>query len=392
MTRFARPLLLSTCLIMAGAPALAQDVVEADGQRLHLHTVATGLDHPWAIAFISDDTFLVTERNSGTLRAGQVDGSLSDPIWEAEDLFRFEGETERSQAGLFDIQLHPDFENNGWAYVSYSRQTDRGAALVVVRGTVSRNGDEVSFSDVEDIFVMKEEDQDSSGLHFGGRMAFDPSDASLFLSVGERRNISRSQDATDQAGSVLRMTDGGEAHPENPDFDTGEDEGPSDPYVYSIGVRNIQALALREQNGQLWAVDHGPERGDAVRHIGAATNHGWPFVTGGEDYSGAPLGVGLEMGGMTSAVHIFEETIAPSGLAFVPQQSAFANWSGDMLVGALYAQGLVRVRLAGDVVASDTLIELGHRVRDVRAGPDGAIWMVTDDEDGAVLRLVPEGP
>ncbi|MGY6661572.1 MAG: PQQ-dependent sugar dehydrogenase [Glycocaulis sp.] len=391
MTRSLPALLVSSCLAMGGSLALAQERIIAGDEALELHTVITGLEHPWAIAFISDDAFLVTERNSGTLRAGQVDGSLSDPIWEAEDLFRFEGETNRSQAGLFDVQLHPRFEDNGWVYISYSRETDRGAALVVVRGTVAQEDGDVTFSDVEDIFVMNEEDQDSSGLHFGGRMAFDPSDASLFLSVGERRNISRSQDASDQAGAVLRMTDSGEAHPGNPSFETEEDEGSSDPYVYSIGVRNIQALAVREQNGQLWAADHGPEGGDAIRHIASGTNHGWPFITGGEDYSGAPLGVGEQMEGMTSPVHTFEETIAPSGLVFVPQDSAFGGWAGDMLVGGLYAEGLVRVQLQGDVLADNDLIELGHRVRDVRIGPDGAIWMVTDHAEGAVLRLVPEG-
>lgn len=390
MTPPLRTLLLSSCVCLGIAAASAQEAIDAGGQTLALHTVVTGLEHPWALAFISDDEFLVTERNSGALRVGGTDGRLSDPVWEADDLFRFEGETSRSQAGLFDVQLHPNFEENGWAYISYSRQTDRGAALVVVRGTVSREDGDVTFSDVEDIFVMKEEDQDSSGLHFGGRMAFDPSDASLYLSVGERRNISRSQDASDQAGAVLRMTDSGEAHPGNPSFETGEDEGSSDPYVYAIGVRNIQALAMRP-GGQLWAADHGPEGGDAIRHLASGTNHGWPFVTGGEDYSGAPLGVGREMEGMTPAVHVFDETIAPSGLTFVTADSAFQDWSGNMLVGGLYAEGVVRVRLQGDLLADDELIELGHRVRDVRMGPDGAIWMVTDHAEGAVLRLVPEG-
>lgn len=387
MTPLPRAVLLTTCLVFGGTPALAQDVVEAEGQTLELHTVATGLDHPWALAFISDDTFLVTERNSGTLRVGDTDGTLSGPIWEADDLFRFEGETPRSQAGLFDIQLHPRFEQNGWAYISYSRQTERGAALVVVRGTVTREGEGVMFSDVEDIFVMKEEDQDSSGLHFGGRMAFDPADASLFLSIGERRNISRAQDASDQAGSVLRMTEDGQAHPQNPSFETEAEEGPSDPYLYAMGVRNIQALGVRPESGQLWAADHGPEGGDALRHIEAGTNHGWPFITGGEDYSGAPIGVGREMAGMTSPVHFFDETVAPSGLVFVPQDSAFEDWAGDMLVGGLYAEGLVRIRLENEALADDELIELGHRVRDVRIGPDGAVWIVTDEADGAVLRL-----
>lgn len=386
-----RTLLASSSLLLLGGQGFAQETVEAGDQTLTLHTVVSDLEHPWAIAFISDDEFLVTERNSGALRVGDRDGNLSDPIWEPDDLFRFEGESGRSQSGLFDIQLHPGFDQNQWAYISYSRETDRGAALVVVRGKVMRDdGDDVAFSDVEDVFVMDEDDQDSSGLHFGGRMAFNPSDASLFLSVGERRNISRAQDAGDQAGSVLRMTDSGDAHPQNSSFDTGEDEGEADAYLYAMGVRNIQALAVRPEDGQLWAADHGPDGGDAIRHIVAGSNHGWPFITAGKDYSGAPLGVGREMEGMTSPVHFFDDTIAPSGLAFAPQDGAFDGWAGDMLVGALHGEGLVRVELENDRRADDELIELGHRIRDVRIGPDGAIWMVTDHADGAVLRLTPQ--
>jgi aldose sugar dehydrogenase len=182
MTHFSRATMASAFVLLVVTPAPAEETtVEAQDYTLTVQTVVDGLTHPWALAFISDDQFLVTERDTGTLRVGTVDGSLSDPVWEADDLFHYEGETPRSQAGMFDVILHPKFEDNGWAYVSYSRQTDRGAAVTVMRGTVNNGENGVEFAEVEDVFVMNEDDQDSSGLHFGGRMAFDPADASLFL-------------------------------------------------------------------------------------------------------------------------------------------------------------------------------------------------------------------
>lgn len=388
------PVALATPLALALAlPAAAEyGPVESQFYTLEVETVAEGLEHPWGMAFLDEDRFLVTERNPGTVRLGTREGGMGEVVWQAEDLFRPEGETERSQAGLFDIVLHPEFDENGWVYISYSRETDHGAALVVVRGTVTGEGEEARIEEVEDIFVMKEEDQDSSGLHFGGRMAFDPSDNSLFLTVGERRNISRAQDASDQAGSVLRMTDEGEPHGDNPSFPVDEDDqnAESDPCLFSIGNRNIQALGVHPTTNELWASDHGPLGGDEINLIVAGNNYGWPFTTGGDDYSGAPMGVGATMEGMIPPVHIFEETVAPSGLTFVPEGSEKAEWAGDMLIGGLVTEGLMRVRLDGGAVADEETIEIGRRIRDVAVGPDGMVWLLTEHEDGEVLRLVPQ--
>ncbi|MFD1912996.1 PQQ-dependent sugar dehydrogenase [Halodurantibacterium flavum] len=392
MIAFTRTAALASPLaLLMGTGALADyGPIEVGGYTLDVETVAEGLEHPWGMAFIGDDRFLVSERNPGTIRLGGVDGTLSDPVWEAEDLFRPDGETERSQAGLFDIALHPEFDENGWVYISYSRETDRGAALVVVRGTVTGEGSEATLEDVEDIFVMKEEDQDASALHFGGRLAFDPTDNSLFLSIGERRNISRAQDSADQAGSILRMTDEGEPHPDNVEFNENAEEGAPDPYLFSIGNRNVQALAVHPVTAELWASDHGPLGGDEINLIVAGNNYGWPFTTAGSDYSGAPLGVGEAMEGMTPAVHHFQETVAPSGLTFIPEESSFGDWAGDMLIGGLVTEGIMRVRLDEGQVVEEEAIEIGRRIRDVQVGPDGAIWVLTEHEDGEVLRLTPQ--
>lgn len=390
MTRFRRLLIASPLALLIAMPAHAEyPAREAEHYTISVEAVAEGLLHPWGMAFISGGRFLVSERNNGQIRVGGPDGELSEPIWTAPDLFRFEGETERSQAGLFDIVLHPGFDENRFAYISYSRQTENGAAVAVVRARVADAEGQVTLEDVEDIFVMKEADQDSSGLHFGGRMAFDPSDNSLFLSIGERRNLERAQDAADQAGSVLRMTEDGAPHPQNPVFSV--EEGEPDPYLFSIGSRNIQALAVHQVTNELWAADHGPQGGDEINLIVAGNNYGWPLITGGRDYSDAPIGVGTQMEGKVSPVHIFDETIAPSGLTFVPENSNFPQWAGDMLIGGLQAEGIVRVRLEEGAVAAQEVIELGRRVRDVQVGPDGNIWLLTEHEDGEVLRLTPQG-
>lgn len=395
MKPYLRATLASPLAFALALPALAEyGPIETDLLTLEVETVAEGLEHPWGMAFVSDNRFLVTERNPGTIRTGTFDGELSDPIWEADDLFRPEGETERSQAGLFDIVRHPDFDDNGWVYISYSRETERGAAVVVVRGTVVDEDGDVRIEDVEDIFVMNENDQDASALHFGGRMAFDPADNSLFLTIGERRNISRAQDASDQAGSVLRMTDEGEPHPDNPQFATDEedaDPGESDPYLFSIGNRNIQALGVHPTTAEIWASDHGPLGGDEINLIEAGNNYGWPLTTGGTDYSGSPIGVGTVTEGTIPPVHIFEETVAPSGLTFVPEDTQFGEWTGDMLIGGLVTEGIVRVRLEEGSVAQEEPIEIERRIRDVQIGPDGALWLLTEHEDGEVLRLTPEG-
>jgi glucose/arabinose dehydrogenase len=378
----ARCLAASSALALASGPALAvEGPIESESYAFEVETVVEGLVHPWGMAFLPDGRFLVTERDPGTIRLGTPEGELSDVIHEVEDLFRFEGETPRSQSGLFDIKLHPDFEENGWVYWVYSRMTDHGAAVVVQRGIW--DGEAEALSDIEDVWVMQEADQDSSGLHFGGRMAWG-ADGMLHPSIGERRNLERAQDLEDQAGGTLRMTAEGEAPDDNPDWGEAANE-----YLFTAGNRNIQAMTVHPETGELWAVDHGPEGGDEINLLVGGNNYGWPFTTGGVDYSGAPLGVGPTMEGMTPPVHIFEETVAPSGLAFVWGEDSLTQWQGDMLIGGLISESLVRVRLEDGAVVDEEWIGIGRRIRDV-AIHDGSIWLLTEHEDGEVLRLTPE--
>lgn len=372
-------------------PAWGQQRHSTDHHEVVVEALARDLVHPWGLALLPDGRFLVTERNPGHLRVGEVGGELSPPVEGVPEIFRYEGETERSQAGLFDVKLHPDFTENRLVYLSLSKPTERGAALAIVRGRLDEESGPPRLEDVEEIFLMKEDDQDSSGLHFGGRMVFATDGQALYLAVGDRRNISRAQDLEDQAGSILRMTLDGD--PAGAGEGIAADDGSRDPYVWSYGHRNPQGLVIHPEHGDLWAVDHGPLGGDALKRVEEGTDHGWPFFTGGVDYSGAPLGHASPPEGVVPPVHVFERTVAPSGMVFY-RGTAFPGWEGDLLIGGLMTEGIVRVRLGPDgsvLEQEEMLTEVGRRIRDVQVAPDGSVWVITEHADGEVLRISPAG-
>lgn len=388
--RIATGVLLASILLASSPGTLqAQDpqIFDTHHVRLRVETIATGLNHPWAIAFLPDGRFLVTERNSGDLRIGTRDGELSVPIEGVPDVFRYQGETSSSQGGLFNVALHPKFEDNRLVYLSFSQPSQEGAGTAIARGRLEADGDEPRLEDVEVIFTMNK--HDSGGLHFGGSFVFDPGNNYIYLSIGDRRNMSRAQDPKDQAGSIVRITDEGETPPDNPFVrDPGKDEK-----IYSWGHRNIQGMAIDPETGELWANEHGPLGGDEINLIKPGRNYGWPFQTGGVDYSGARIGSGAMVHGFEPPVHIWENTVAPSGLA-VYAGNLFPQWRGDLLHGGLAAEGVIRTRITDGRVEEDELMlaDLGRRIRDVEVDEEGAIWLVTDHDDGEVLRLVPEEP
>jgi aldose sugar dehydrogenase len=383
MTHVRSPLAALPGALLIAVPLAAQEVVVTSAAyTFEVEAVAADLEHPWALAFLPDGRFLVMERDPGTVRIGAPGAGLSDPILTIGDLFHPIGPTPRSQAGLFDIKLHPDFASNGLVYWSYSRETERGAALVVQRARLVGHGGSAHFEGMEDVWVMAEATQDASAVHFGGRMLWGP-DGMLYLTVGDRFHMNRAQDLEDQAGAVLRMTADGDVPADNPVFDDD-----ADAYLFTGGHRHIQAIATDPLTGEIWAVEHGPEGGDEINRLVGGLNYGWPFITGGTDYSGAPIGVGTAMEGKESPVHIFEETVAPSGLAFVHDEPTLHAWSGDMLAGGLIAEGIVRVRLQDGAVVEEEWIEIGRRIRDVQVH-DGSIWVLTEHSDGELLRLTP---
>lgn len=381
--------IVAALLTLSPAPAEAQDqqIVDTDLVRVRVETIATSLNHPWGIAMLPDGRYLVTERNSADLRIGTRNGELSEPVEGVPDIFRYQGDTSSSQGGLFHVALHPQFAENRLVYLSFSQPSSEGAGTAIARGRLEESGGSPALEDVEVIFTMNK--HDSGGLHFGGRFVFDPKDNTIYLSIGDRRNMSRAQDPLDHAGSIVRITDDGGTPSDNP-FVNDPDK---DELIYSWGHRNIQGLAVHPETGELWANEHGPLGGDEINLIKAGRNYGWPMQTGGVDYSGAPIGRGAIVEGYEPPVHIWERTVAPSGLA-VYAGSLFPQWRGDLLHGGLVAEGLVRTRIVNGKVEQNELMlaDLGRRIRDVEVDGEGAIWLVTDEEDGEVLRLVPEEP
>ena len=389
-TRLARAGALAVLFAAAPHATSAQSgdrVLSTDAATIRVERVAR-VEHPWAIAFLPDGgRFLVTERNAGKLRLGARGGGELRTVEGSPDVYRYEGPTNRSQGGLFDVVLHPDFRNNRLIYLSHSRWTDEGGGTAVTRARLTgEDGGNPRLEDARTIFMMN--NPDGSGLHFGGRMAFDPRDGTLLLTIGDRRNMNRAQDASDHAGSIIRMRDDGSAPDDNP-FAGQEDKNR---HVFSYGHRNPQGMAFHPQTRELWINDHGPLGGDEINRVQQGRNYGWPFLTGGQDYSGAPMGVGTQRDGMESPVHIFERTVAPSGLAIYAGEM-FPQWHGQMLHGGLTAKALVRTRMEnGRVMEEEWMLrDLDRRIRDVRIDRDGAIWLLTEHEDGEVLRLTPAG-
>jgi aldose sugar dehydrogenase len=249
--------LLTTAMALSAA---AEETFSTDHYEVQIERLAS-VEHPWGLAFLPDGRYLVTERNAGTIRIGDRDGNLSPPISGTPEVFRYAGPTDRSQGGMFHVALHPDFAENGYVYWSFSEPSDEGAGTAIARGILVGEGDAPAFEGVEVIYTMNK--HDSSGLHFGGRFAFHPEDNSIYLSVGERRNISRAQDGEDHAGSIIRVMDDGSTPDDNPHLD----DDAVDDLIYAIGIRNIQALAFHPETNDLWAADHGPRA--ATRSTGS---------------------------------------------------------------------------------------------------------------------------
>ncbi|WP_297796096.1 PQQ-dependent sugar dehydrogenase [uncultured Marinobacter sp.] len=345
----------------------------SNNANFRLETIATGLAHPWSIAFLPDGSQLVTERE-GRLRRIE-DGELqSQPIQGLPEL------VVSGQGGLLDIILHPDFETNQTLFLSYSHKISRkGMTTRVARATLDGN----ALSDVEVIFEALP--RGTASHHFAGRMAFDR-DGNLYIAVGDRGRKDRAQDTSDDAGGVHRLTTNGDPAPGNPFIDdsSGNDT------LYTYGNRNIQGMTIHPTTGEIWSHEHGPRGGDEINIIRAGNNYGWPKVTYGIGYSGAIISDKTTMEGVTDPLHYWDPSIAPSGMAFYTGDR-FPEWKGDLFVGALKMRKLVRLSMENETVKEeeDLLEDLGERIRDVRMGPDGVLWLLTDSTDGKVYRLVP---
>jgi glucose/arabinose dehydrogenase len=361
------------CLVAAGglaAGVFASGSARAAGAKPV--AVARGLQNPWSIAFLPDGRMLVTERG-GRLLAVTPGGTVT-PVGGAPAV------RARGQGGLLDVCLHPEFDRNRVLYLSYAAATAQGTATRIARARLTPTG----LAEVAPIFEAGP--LIDNGFHFGCRMAFGR-DGKLYATTGDRmRWAEAAQDLADLRGKVVRLNDDGSVPADNPFVGR---EG-ARPEIFTFGHRNPQGLAIRPQTGEIWLHEHGPRGGDEVNLLLPGANYGWPKATHGVNYSGSEVSPHRSLPGMEDPRWVWVPSIAPSGMAFC-SSDVYAGWRGSLFVGALVAQSLVRLSFDGArVVAEEHLLggELG-RVRDVRQGRDGRLYLLTDAQDGALIRLDP---
>lgn len=340
-----------------------------------LQTIADGLTSPWAVAFLPDaQGYLVTER-PGTLRRVSADGQVSAPLSGVPEVFAV------GQGGLLDIALSPDFAEDRLVYLSYAEEGDGAAGTAVGRGKLS--ADATALEDFEVIF--RQQPKLSSGTHFGSRLVFDR-DGHLFIALGDNNNRPTAQDLDKLQGKLVRIFPDGRIPEDNPfvSRDGAREE------IWSYGHRNQQGAALNPWSGRLWTHEHGPRGGDEINVPEAGKNYGWPLATHGVNYSmlAIPEAKGKTVAGTEPPHHVWEKSPAISGMAFYDAER-FPAWQHNLFIGALSGQALIRLQLDGDkIVHEERLLQsLNARVRDVRQGPDGYIYVLTDAPKGQLLRL-----
>lgn len=368
---------LGLLLQAAGAPTAQSSVQHSAHYDYRVVTVAEGLVHPWSIAFLPGGETLVTER-PGRLRVIRNGTLLPEPVSGVPAVFA------RGQGGLLDVVPHPEFATNHLIYISYSKPyPDSGATTAVARGRYE-NG---RLTDVKDIFVAK-----SRGAgHYGSRLVFDRN-GMLFITVGDRQAPPRgnleahpAQDLTNHHGKIIRIHDDGRVPQDNPFVSRSG----AMPEIWTYGHRNMQGLALHPQTGDLWEVEHGPQGGDELNLIQAGKNYGWPVIGFGVNYgSGAAIHAGTHREGMEQPVHIWVPSIATAGL-LIYTGDKFPEWRGNFFVGGMNGQQLARLEMNGQRVRiEETLLKDQGRIRDVRQGPDGFIYLAIDDREGKPTRIV----
>lgn len=369
----------ASVLIGAGMPALAatSQQLKSEQGTLEVTPIAKGLDHPWALAFLPDQQgMLVTER-PGNLRLVTADGKLSAPISGVPKVWA------KSQGGLLDVVLSPDFAQDRTVYLSYAEGGGEGgkAGTAVGRGQLSQDLTQLNNFKV----ILRQEPKLSTGNHFGSRLVFDR-DGYLFVSLGENNDRPTAQDLDKLQGKIVRIYPDGKVPDDNPFVG----QAGVRPEIWSYGQRNPQGMALNPWTGVLWENEHGPKGGDELNIIERGKNYGWPLATHGINYSGLaiPEAKGKKAEGTIAPHHVWEKSPGLSGMAFY-DGDRFKPWQHNVFIGALATQELIRLQFDGDrVVHEERLMgELNQRIRDVRQGPDGYLYVLTDDSDGVLYRV-----
>jgi glucose/arabinose dehydrogenase len=354
---------------------LAQEV-ETERHTLSLETISEGLNHPWGIAFLPSGDMLVTER-SGTLNIITQDGQKT-PIQGTPEVVA------KSQGGLLDVNIDPDYADNGWVYISYSEKDPKGGngnSTAVMRGKI--DGDKWTQGEV----IFRQAPKYESNAHFGSRLVFSP-EGHLFITLGER--YSRMQDAQtldNHHGKIVRIWPDGSIPKDNPFV--GNDGALDE--IWSYGHRNVQGAAIHPDTGELWTIEHGPQVGDEVNIPKAGKNYGWPTITYGEDYGGGEIGIGTHKEGMEQPFYYWLPSIATAGSVFYTGDK-FPKWKGDLLVTALRGQTIARLDLEdGRVLHEERMLEdaTSFRIRDIEQGPEGFLYILTDADSGQLIKLSP---
>ena len=376
MNHSTRRMMMKAMTAVGASFALGQRATAADTPAPA--TFTDRLDRPWALAFLPDGSLLVTLKGGSLLRVSADGKEVSRPLAGVPEV------NARGQGGLLDVAIDPDFATTPWVYLSYAENGEGGSGTAVARGRLVGN----ALQDTTVIF--RQQPKVSGNGHFGSRLVF-RRDKTLFVALGERQKGSPAQDLGSHLGKVVRIHRDGSIPADNPRLGSGALPG-----LWSYGHRNVQGAAVHPVTGELWVNEHGPQGGDEVNIARAGANFGWPERSYGCNY-GAPVGDTCRIGRGTHAPAYVEPlttwtptSIAPCGLAFYTG-SLFPEWKGSLFMGSLAGTALWRLSLKGDtVIGRETLFtSLSERIRDVRQGPDGALYLLTDGSGGRILRVAP---
>ncbi|MCH8568120.1 MAG: PQQ-dependent sugar dehydrogenase [Balneolales bacterium] len=375
------PFLLVACKMPEGPVRLSADVPEAEGWSME--TIFEGLEHPWSVAWLSDSDMLITER-PGRLRLVRNGMLLPEPLSGVPAVFA------DGQAGLLDVSLHPDFQNNGFVYLTYAAGNDDENRTTLARGVLSGN----SLSEVEVIFETNV--PKSGNQHFGSRIAWLP-DNTMLVSIADGGNYIRfkeggwireqAQNTANHLGTIVNLTDDGHPSPAGPFL---EDVDSALPEIWTYGHRNIQGIAIDPITGAIWANEHGARGGDELNLLIPGANYGWPEVTYSREYHFPRITRKTTKPGMEDPKVVWTPAQAPSGLA-IYRGEVFPEWNGSIFSGGLRSGEVRRIILdESNSVIGEEKLTIGERVRDVRVGPDGHLYILTDEENGRLIRIIRE--